>query len=90
MHHVNGLYFELSGDENKNREYDVSFYDNDAKKNIYETKLKVGSWAKTDRVYLSDISIIIRYEGRTIKQINFLDEIKGKRVLIKLESNKLK
>ncbi len=25
MHHVNGLYFELSGDENKNREYDVSF-----------------------------------------------------------------
>jgi len=32
MHHVNGLYFELSGDENKNREYDVSFYDNDAKK----------------------------------------------------------
>lgn len=89
MHHVNGLYFELSGDENKNREYDVSFYDNDAKKNIYETKLKVGSWAKTDRVYLSDISIIIRYEGRTIKQINFLDEIKGKRVLITFESKAL-
>jgi hypothetical protein len=89
IHHVNGLFFELSGDENKNREYDVVFYDNDTKTNIYECKLKVGTWSRLERKYLSDISIIIRYEGRTIKQINFLDEIKGKRVFISFESKAL-
>jgi autotransporter strand-loop-strand O-heptosyltransferase len=89
IHHVNGLFFELSGDENKNREYDVVFYDNDTKTNIYECKLKVGTWSRLERKYLSDISIIIRYEGRTIKQINFLDEIKGKRVFISFGSKAL-
>ena len=27
LHHVNGLYFEITGDEEKNREYDVVFLD---------------------------------------------------------------
>ena len=27
IHHVDGLYFELTGDEGKNREYDVTFID---------------------------------------------------------------
>jgi autotransporter strand-loop-strand O-heptosyltransferase len=89
IHHVNGLYFELTGDENKNREYDVVFYDNVTKENVYDAKLKIGCWARAERKYLSDISVIVRYEGRTIKQINFLDEIKGKRVFITFESKAL-
>ena len=38
--HVNGLHFELLGDEGKNREYDVTFIDKNVTKPIYETKLK--------------------------------------------------
>ena len=41
MHHVNGLYFEITGDEGKNREYDVVFLDKDTMKSIYESKMKV-------------------------------------------------
>ena len=89
IHHVNGLFFELTGDEGKNREYTISFVDRQANKTIYETKLKPGSWAKLNRKYLSDIAIFVKYEGRTVKQINLLDEIKGKRVFISFESKSL-
>ena len=43
IHHVNGLYFEITDDEGKNREYDITFYDRKESKNIYDTKLKEGS-----------------------------------------------
>ena len=89
IHHVNGLYFEITDDEGKNREYDITFYNRKESKNIYDTKLKVGSWARLDRKYLSDIAVIVKFEGRVIKQINFLDEIKGKRVFISFESKAL-
>lgn len=87
IHHVNGLFFELTGDEGKNREYTVSFVDKN--KTIYETKLKPGNWARLSRKYLSDIAIFVKYEGRTVKQINLLDEIRGKRVFISFESKSL-
>ena len=96
--HVNGLHFELLDDEGKGREYDVSFVDRNASKpgfflpqneTIYEAKMKPGSWAKLNRRYLSDIAIIIKYQGRTIKQINLLDELKGKRVFVVFESKSL-
>jgi autotransporter strand-loop-strand O-heptosyltransferase len=90
LHHVNGLFFELLDDEGKNREYDVSFVDREKpEKPIYETKLKPMSWSRLERKYLSDMIIYIRYEGRTIKQINLLDEFKGKRVFITFESKAL-
>jgi autotransporter strand-loop-strand O-heptosyltransferase len=89
LHSVNGLYFEITGDEGKNREYDVSFYDNTEKKNIYETKMKVGSWARLQRRYLSDIIVIVKYKDRPITQVNFLNHIKGKRVFISFESKAL-
>jgi len=89
--HVHGLHFELLGDEGKNREYDVVFVDTTTSKSeiIYEVKMRPGSWAKLSRKYLSDIAIFIKYQGRTIKQINLLDEIKGKRVFISFESSSL-
>ena len=96
--HVNGLHFELLDDEGKGREYDVSFVDRNASKpgfflpqneTIYEAKMKPGSWAKLNRRYLSDIAIMIKYQGRTIKQINLLDELKGKRVFVVFESKSL-
>lgn len=98
INHVNGLHFEITGDEGKNREYDVSFIDRkgkvegmltDQQVTIYETKMKPGSWSRLERKYLSDIAIFVRYEGRTIKQINFLDELKDKRVFISFDSKAL-
>lgn len=96
--HINGLHFELLNDEGKGREYDVSFVDRNASKpgfflpqneTIYETKMKPGSWAKLNRRYLSDIAIMIKYQGRTVKQINLLDELKDKRVFVVFESKSL-
>ena len=89
MHHVNGLYFEITGDEGKNREYDVVFYDNDLKKNIYETKMKVGTWSRLQRKYLSDIVVIVKYKDRPITQVSLLNHIKGKKVFITFESKAL-
>lgn len=89
IHHVDGLYFQLLDDKGKNREYDVVFVDRDSKSEIYETKLKLGGWARLSRKYLSDIAVFVKYEGRTIKQINILDELKGKRVFVVFESSSL-
>jgi autotransporter strand-loop-strand O-heptosyltransferase len=89
IHHVDGLYFQLLDDKGKNREYDVVFVDRDSKSEIYETNLKLGGWARLSRKYLSDIAVFVKYEGRTIKQINILDELKGKRVFVVFESSSL-
>lgn len=98
LHHVNGLFFELSSDDGKNREYDVSFVDRKAEvpgfylpqhKSIYDVKLKPGSWVRLNRKYLSDIAIFIKYEGRIVKQINLLDELKDTTVFIVFESKSL-
>ena len=98
LHHVNGLFFEILSDEGKNREYSVSFVDNKAlvdgffhpqHKILYETKLKPGGWSRLSRKYLSDISIIVKYEGRVIKQINLLDELKAEKVFVVFESKSL-
>ena len=95
--HINGLYFELT-DDHKDREYDVTFVDRNAtvpgmslpqNETIYESKMKPGSWVKLNRRYFSDISIFIKYQGRTVKQINVLDEFAGKRVFIVFESKSL-
>jgi len=96
--HINGLYFELLDDEGKDREYDVTFVDRNANKPgfflpqndiVYESKMKPKSWVKLNRKYLSDVAIFIKYQGRTIKQINLLDELAGKRVFIVFESKSL-
>ena len=87
--HINGLYFELIDDEGKDREYDVAFIDRSDDKVLYETKLKPKGWARLSRKYLSDIAVFIKYQGRTILQVNLLDEIKGKRVFIVFESKSL-
>ena len=85
INQINGLYFEItSGDK---EEYEVTFEDD--KSVIYTTKLKVGMYSKLERAYLSDLRIMVRYKGRTIKQINFLSELKDKRVFICFESKAL-
>ena len=87
--HVQGLYFEIVDDGGKNREYDVVFIDKKDNSIIYEVKLGLKHWAKLDRKYFSDIAIFIKYEGRTIKQVNLLDEIEGKNVFINFESSSI-
>lgn len=89
LHHVNGLYFEITGDEEKNREYDVVFLDKDTMKSVYESKMKVGTWVRLERKYLSNIAVVVNFSGRTIIQINFLQQLKGKRVFITFESKAL-
>jgi autotransporter strand-loop-strand O-heptosyltransferase len=89
LHHVQGIFFELLDDEGKNKEYEVSFVDRKDNTIIFETKLKPKGWAKAERRYFSDVVIYIRYEGRTLKQINVIDEIKGKRVFINFESKSI-
>ena len=86
LHHVNGLYFQITDDEGKDREYDVSVVDKANNQSIFECKLKVNMYTRLERRYLSDLAVIVRYDGRTIKQINLLDEIRGKRVFISFES----
>lgn len=89
INHVNGLYFSITDDEGKNREYDVSFVERPNNRELYKTRLKVGGWARLSRRYLSDIAVVVRHDGRTVKQVNFLDEIPGKRVLISFDSKAL-
>jgi len=89
IHHVKGCYFQITGDEGKNREYEVSFVDRKDNKVLYKSTLGIGHWAQLERKFLSDIAVIVRYEGRTIKQINILEQLKGKRVFISFESKAL-
>ena len=89
LNHINGLFFELVSDENKNREYNVSFVDRKDNSIVYEVNMKPGSWAKLSRTYLSDIAIIVKYKKRIVKQVNILDHLKHKRVFIVFESSSL-
>lgn len=89
IHHVNGLYFQITDDDGKNREYDVKIIDRSTKESLYQAKIKVNGWVRLTRKYLSDLAVIVSFEGRTIKQINFIDEISGKRVFISFESKAL-
>jgi len=67
--HVNGLYFELLDDGGKNREYDVTVIDKRFNVGIYETKIKPKSWIKLNRKYLSNLSIILTYQGRIVNKL---------------------
>lgn len=89
LYHINGLFFEIISDEGKNREYEVSFQDRISGHIIYQVKLKPSSWAKLNRKYLSDIKIIIKYDGNIVKEINVLDELKNNKVFIVFESKSL-
>jgi autotransporter strand-loop-strand O-heptosyltransferase len=89
IHHVNGLYFELTADGGKNRQYEVSVIDRDTSDTVYKSTISNGGWIRLNRRYLSNLAVIIRFEGRTIEQINFLDRIKGKRVMISFDSKAL-
>jgi hypothetical protein len=72
LHHVNGLYFQITSDGGKNRDYEVTIIDRKSKETLYKTIIGVNGWIRLERKYLSDLAIIIRFEGRTIEQINFL------------------
>ena len=56
LHHVKGLYFELTQDDNKEKEYDVTIIDRTSKELLYRTNLKKGGWIRLNRKFLSDIN----------------------------------
>ena len=39
INHVNGLYFELTGDEGKGREYDVQFIERNTNKIVFKSSI---------------------------------------------------
>ena len=87
--HVDGLRFELLSDGGQNNEYDVLFYDYTKAEIVYQTKMKPNSWAKLNKSYLLDIHVIVKHSSKTIKEIRFLDCLKGKKVFINFESKAL-
>jgi len=89
LHHVNGLYFEITDDGNKERKYDCTFVDKSTNKILYSVKLSSGSWAKLNRGYLSDISIIVKYKERIITEISLIKSLYKSRVFISFESSSL-
>lgn len=89
IHHVDGLYFEILEDGGKNKNYRVVFFDSD-KSIIYETNLSTRGWARLERKYLSDITIMVYNDkGLPIREIKVLDEIKHKKVFISFDSEAL-
>lgn len=87
--HVNGLYFEITADEGHNDTYFVRFIDDDTKEVIYEKDMRVRTWVKLNRKYLSNIVIEVKHNSEEIEPIRLLDYIKGKKVFITLESRSL-
>jgi autotransporter strand-loop-strand O-heptosyltransferase len=89
LHHVNGLFFEIKSDGGKNLNYNVTFTDNSSNKVIYETFLKPNMWSRLDKRYLTDVTIEVKYNNRTIEKVNILEHFKGKKVFICFESKSL-
>jgi autotransporter strand-loop-strand O-heptosyltransferase len=89
LHHVNGLFFEIKSDGGKNLNYNVTFTDNSSNKVIYETSLKPNMWSRLDKRYLTDVTIEVKYNNRTIEKVNILEHFKGKKVFISFESKSL-
>jgi autotransporter strand-loop-strand O-heptosyltransferase len=89
LHHVNGLFFEIKSDGGKNLNYNVTFTDNSSNKIIYETSLKPNMWSRLDKRYLTDVTIEVKYNNRTIEKVNILEHFKGKKVFICFESKSL-
>jgi autotransporter strand-loop-strand O-heptosyltransferase len=89
LHHVNGLFFEIKSDGGKNLNYNVTFTDNSSNKVIYETTLKPNMWSRLDKRYLTDVTIEVKYNNRTIEKVNILEHFKGKKVFICFESKSL-
>jgi autotransporter strand-loop-strand O-heptosyltransferase len=89
LHHVDGLFFEIKSDGGKNLNYNVTFTDNSSNKVIYETSLKPNMWSRLDKRYLTDVTIEVKYNNRTIEKVNILEHFKGKKVFICFESKSL-
>jgi autotransporter strand-loop-strand O-heptosyltransferase len=86
IHQVDGLFFELL-ETPKRRSYSVKIFDGENL--LYETSLSSNMWAKYDRKYLCDFIIKI-YDGDIlVHEIDFLKELKGKRIFISYESSSL-
>lgn len=89
FNHVNGLYFEITGDEGHNDTYIVSFVDRSTNIIVYQSEMKLNTWVKLNRKYLSDIIIKITLKYETIAELSVLDMIRGNRVFICFDSKSL-
>lgn len=89
FNHVNGLYFEITGDEGHNDAYNVQFIDRNTNEIIYELEMKTKTWVKLNRKYLSDILISIKLDNEIVAELSLLDMIRGKRVFISFDSKSL-
>lgn len=78
------LKLEILSDGGRNKDYTVIF--SEGNNVLFEHTMKPTFWAACDRQYLSDITITIKRVDRIVKVIKVLDEIRGKRVYISLDS----
>ena len=89
FNHVNGLYFEITGDEGHNDTYHVQFIDRTYNQTIYESEMKTQTWVKLNRKYLSDILIRVNLKYEVVTELSVLDMIRGNRVFISFDSKSL-
>jgi len=63
---LEGAKVEISGESQK--QYSVSFFDNDTKKNIYYTEIKTGMWTAPSLKYFINWRVVVSHEGKVIKE----------------------
>lgn len=86
LNFISGAHVSITDSENPDKEYLVKFTNKKTNRLEYESKLKHGWWAKTNKKYYVDWKIEIESEG---KYTELSTDLSGKRVLIGFESKSL-
>jgi len=91
INYIDGLYFEILNDNHtdNDRVYEVSFWDKEENKLVYQCKLKKNEWAKLNKKWFLKINIVVKYKHRIVTEIYVPSKFKGKRVFINFESKSL-
>jgi autotransporter strand-loop-strand O-heptosyltransferase len=78
-----GAMVEITGQ--KQGIYTISFIDDDTNEVLYQNDILTNSWAKTNRRYFTNWRVVVTENG--VKKAEHKLNLKGKKVLIKLDSN---
>ena len=88
VHFVKGAYLEIIGPKTNKEEYTVDFIDKNKNTVVYQTTLKVNSWAKPNIAYFVNWSIVVKNSrGQQIYQQDM--DLSDKRVYVAMCSSSL-
>ena len=73
--------------DGKLEEYDIIFTDNDTKKIVFSTKIKIGNWAKTNEIYYKNWNIKVIGNGELL--VDYSINLNNKKVLIRFQSSSI-